>query len=1063
MANKKTDNKNNGSSRAASTRSAAADNKRGASGASALRSSSGALTTRSASASRSVSSYSPAREDRRAPDEVRRDISGVVLIVIGLILGIFCYFGSSGLFAGVATFLFGLFGVSVYTLPPILIALGVLLIALPRRDLRPVSIACIAVIVLSVIALIHIFAQGRQMVGARFGEIVSSAYNLGKARIGGGVFGGILAYLFVLLLGVTGSAIALFGIIVIAILLLTHVSIKARIEMLRERSRQRSMQRRSAGANAGTGRRGGGLFMEELPTGDNGGFIEHSGTPLTSGDSDYSYDPPARTARRGDPSAKSGANGSRRRGSPGPAYPFELSGSASDGASGASGASRASGASGASRASRASRASGGSAFGGSIFSRGAKKKGDELEFYPSSGPLEVKKHSFKKKKRDEMKTQLDYSGEMFEGDPFFQGDGVYADVELEYGDRPAFGGTGGAGGADGAGDADDPLASAHISVYDPRSGRPYGGMNGAGAGGGADGCYNSSLDGDGGITPPETENGRGRGPASDVHYGDEYAEGEDGQKSREGRAGGESGESGESGEKTDAEAEGGAEEVYIYQRPPIELLKLPDPTVAIAAEPPEEKARVLIETLKSFHIEAKIVNISIGPVITRFELQPAQGVRVNKITALSSDIALALAAPRVRIEAPIPGKSAIGIEIPNHSTIPVLLRELIDTGEFAAAKSPLTFAVGKDIAGNAVYADLGKMPHMLVAGQTGSGKSVCINGIILSLVYKSSPKDVRMILIDPKVVELSIFQTLPHLFCPVVTEPKKAAGALKWAVNEMDQRYKRMAEVHARDIDRYNAVQKDENERWPRLVIIIDELADLMIVASKDVEESICRIAQLGRACGIHLIVATQRPSVDVITGLIKANIPSRIAFAVSNATDSRVILDSSGADKLLGRGDMLFHPNGASKPTRAQGAYVGDEEVEAIAEFFTKTTSQQPVFKTDMLAEISSGAASPGQGNGKQEDELLPDAVRLVIESGAASISMIQRRLRVGYARAARLVDIMEQKGYVSEADGSKPRKVLLDAAGYYDIFGSNISSGNQSAGGAYDDDGEDGGNGDY
>ena len=512
------------------------------------------------------------------------------------------------------------------------------------------------------------------------------------------------------------------------------------------------------------------------------------------------------------------------------------------------------------------------------------------------------------------------------------------------------------------------------------------------------------------------------------------------------------------------ETEGGSDAVvieqsapeYVYQRPPISLLKLPDPTVAIGAESPEEKARVLIDTLKSFNIEAKIVNISIGPVITRFELQPAQGVRVNKITSLSNDIALALAAPRVRIEAPIPGKSAIGIEIPNRSTAPVLLRELIDTSDFNTAKSPLTFAVGKDIAGNAVYADLGKMPHMLVAGQTGSGKSVCINGIILSLVYKSSPKDVRMILIDPKVVELSIFSTIPHLFCPVVTEPKKAAGALRWAVNEMDQRYKRMAEVHARDIDRYNAVQTDEAERWPRLVIIIDELADLMIVAGKDVEESICRIAQLGRACGIHLIVATQRPSVDVITGLIKANIPSRIAFAVSNATDSRVILDSNGADKLLGRGDMLFHPNGAAKPTRAQGAFVGDEEVESVAEFFTKTTAQQPVFQTDMLAEITGmgGGSTPGQGNGKQEDELLPDAVRLVIESGAASISMIQRRLRVGYARAARLIDIMEQKHYVSEADGSKPRKVLLDAAGYNDIFGGEIASSRLAVDDGYDED---------
>ena len=297
-----------------------------------------------------------------------------------------------------------------------------------------------------------------------------------------------------------------------------------------------------------------------------------------------------------------------------------------------------------------------------------------------------------------------------------------------------------------------------------------------------------------------------------------------------------------------------------------------------------------------------------------------------------------------------------------------------------------------------------------------------------------------MILIDPKVVELSIFSTLPHLFCPVVTDPKKAAGALRWAVNEMDSRYKKMGDLHARDIDRYNAIQTDENERWPRLVIIIDELADLMIVAAKDVEDSIVRIAQLGRACGIHLIVATQRPSVDVITGLIKANIPSRIAFAVSNGIDSRVILDASGAEKLLGRGDMLFHPNGASKPTRAQGAYVDDEEVEAIAEFFAQSAAGRQDFHEDMLSELTTNGASPGQGNGKQEDELLPDAVRLVIESGQASISMIQRRLRVGYARAARLIDIMEQKNYVSPADGAKPRRVLIDAAEFNRVFGGEI-----------------------
>ena len=475
----------------------------------------------------------------------------------------------------------------------------------------------------------------------------------------------------------------------------------------------------------------------------------------------------------------------------------------------------------------------------------------------------------------------------------------------------------------------------------------------------------------------------------------------------------------------------------VYQKPPLSLLKKPDHSEVIANDSPSEKAKLLIETLASFNINARVMNISVGPVITRFEIQPAQGVRVNRITSLHNDLALALAAPRVRIEAPIPGKAAVGIEIPNKDTAMVRLREVIDTREFSAASSPLTFGLGKDIAGKPVYADLEKMPHMLIAGATGSGKSVCINSIILSTVYKSSPDDVRMILIDPKVVELSIFAPVPHLYCPIVTDPKKAAGVLKWACNEMDQRYSKMSKVNARDLARYNSIVKDPADRMPRLMIIIDELADLMIVSAKDVEESIARIAQLGRAAGIHLIVATQRPSVDVITGLIKANIPSRIAFAVSSAIDSRVILDAGGAEKLLGHGDMLFHPNGAAKPTRAQGAYVSDEEVENIMQFFVDHKIEIPQ-DDRVLDSIPDLTSSTGQGNGKQEDDLLPDAVRIVMDSGSASISMIQRRLRVGYARAARLVDIMEQMKLVSGFDGSKPRKVLIDEAGYRELFGS-------------------------
>ena len=475
-----------------------------------------------------------------------------------------------------------------------------------------------------------------------------------------------------------------------------------------------------------------------------------------------------------------------------------------------------------------------------------------------------------------------------------------------------------------------------------------------------------------------------------------------------------------------------------YEPPSIDCLNKPRETFAKSAENPTAIAHLLEETLASFNISAKVINISVGPVVTRYELQPAPGVRVNRITTLSNDIALALAAPRVRIEAPIPGKAAVGIEVPNKDAATVLLRDIIDSPEFMNAKSPVTMALGKDIAGKIIVADLGKMPHMLIAGSTGSGKSVCINDLIISMIYKSSPQDLQLILVDPKMVELSVFGTLPHLLIPVVTEPKKAASALRWAVNEMTMRYKKFTEVGARELARYNSLMEDPKKKIPKLVIIIDELADLMMVAPDDVEDSICRIAQLGRAAGIHLIVATQRPSADIITGLIKANIPSRCAFAVSSAIDSRIILDATGAEKLLGRGDMLFHPNGAGKPTRLQCAYVSDEEVERVMSGFKKTDTK---FSEDVLSEINDEAKGGAQGGvfgeGKQEDDLLGEAVRVVMENGQASISMIQRRLRVGYARAARLVDMMEQKKYVSAFDGSKPRQVLITQAEYNRVFG--------------------------
>lgn len=485
-----------------------------------------------------------------------------------------------------------------------------------------------------------------------------------------------------------------------------------------------------------------------------------------------------------------------------------------------------------------------------------------------------------------------------------------------------------------------------------------------------------------------------------------------------------------------------SQEPEAYEPPPFSLLTASAAAYARSGENPTEKGRILIDTLASFNIEAKITDITVGPVLTRFELQPAPGIRVSRITSLANDIALALAAQHVRIEAPIPGKSAVGVEIPNKNIVTVVLRDIVESREFQDSASPVTLALGKSINGKIVVADLAKMPHMLIAGATGSGKSVCINDIIISLTYKSSPADLKMVLIDPKMVELGVFGSLPHMLIPVVTDPKKAAGALRWAVNEMMQRYKKFAEVGARDIGRYNDLQELPENRLPKIVVIIDELADLMLVAPDEVEDSICRIAQLGRASGLHLIVATQRPDANVITGLIKANIPSRCAFAVSSGIDSRIILDAMGAEKLLGRGDMLFHPNGAAKPSRLQCAFVSDEEVERIVDYFKKRKTK-PVFDqqiVDSVTAIEKGGPSGGVfGEGKQEDELLGEAVRTVIENGQASISMIQRRLRVGYARAARLVDMMEQKGYVSGFDGSKARKVLIKFADYEALFGDS------------------------
>ncbi|MFT4414956.1 DNA translocase FtsK [Fredinandcohnia humi] len=435
-----------------------------------------------------------------------------------------------------------------------------------------------------------------------------------------------------------------------------------------------------------------------------------------------------------------------------------------------------------------------------------------------------------------------------------------------------------------------------------------------------------------------------------------------------------------------------------------------------------QQKTILDQTLRNFKVRAKVVNVTQGPAVTRFEVHPEPGVKVNKITNLSDDIKLSLAAKDIRIEAPIPGKNTIGIEVPNKKSKPVLLKEILQSTEFTSNPSPLTVALGLDISGKPIVTDLQKMPHGLIAGATGSGKSVCINAMLVSLLYKASPDEVKLLLIDPKMVELAPYNHIPHLISPVITDAKAATASLKWAVEEMERRYELFAHTGVRDIGRYNEMVRKYDEKsgkLPYLVIIIDELADLMMVAPGDVEDSICRIAQKARACGIHLILATQRPSVDVITGLIKANIPTRIAFSVSSQVDSRTILDSSGADKLLGRGDMLFLENGSSKPIRVQGNFVSDDEIEEVVNYVKAIMKPTYMFEQDELLKKTSIS--------NDEDELFFEACEFVLEHGGASTSSLQRRFRIGYNRAARLIDMMEEQGIISEARGSKPREVLI------------------------------------
>ncbi|MEL7646851.1 MAG: DNA translocase FtsK [Sedimentibacter sp.] len=439
----------------------------------------------------------------------------------------------------------------------------------------------------------------------------------------------------------------------------------------------------------------------------------------------------------------------------------------------------------------------------------------------------------------------------------------------------------------------------------------------------------------------------------------------------------------------------------------------------------KKEGEKLIETLSNFNIPCNILQINKGPTITRYEIQPAPGIKVSRVTGLSNDIALALATSEIRMEAPIPGKSAIGIEVPNKNKTSVYLRSLIESKEYKSVPSNIPFALGKDIAGKSIIASIDKMPHLLIAGATGSGKSVCINSLIMSILFRAKPDEVKLILVDPKVVELSVYNGLPHLLIPVVTDPRKAANALNWAVAEMTNRYKVFAANSVRDIHTYNEkMVRESGEKMPQIVIVIDELADLMMVASTEVEEYITRIAQLARACGIHLVIATQRPSVDVITGVIKANIPSRIAFAVSSHIDSRTILDTGGAEKLLGKGDMLYHPMGLPKPVRIQGTFISDDEIKRVVDSIRE---QQIEIKTGRQTEIIEEIEKSSQGQDEEADEFLEQAIEMVVADGQASASYIQRKFKVGYARAARIIDQLEERGIVGGHEGSKPRKVLI------------------------------------
>lgn len=498
----------------------------------------------------------------------------------------------------------------------------------------------------------------------------------------------------------------------------------------------------------------------------------------------------------------------------------------------------------------------------------------------------------------------------------------------------------------------------------------------------------------------------------------------------------------ESAEANDAEEE---EPVKVYEKPPLSCLAVNTNSRSLKYEDElKANATKLVDTLKSFGVETRIVDICRGPSVTRYEIQPAAGVKISRITNLADDIALNLAAGGIRIEAPIPNKAAVGIEVPNKNRATVTLREIVDTPQYKSAKSKLFVALGKDIAGNCTYADLAKMPHLLVAGTTGSGKSVCLNAMIVSILYNATPDEVKLLMIDPKQVEFTVYNGIPHLIVPVVSDPRKASGALAWAVTEMLTRYKTFSDNNVRDISGYNSIcESIGQKKMPQIVIFIDELSDLMMAAPHEVEDSICRLAQMARAAGMHLVIATQRPSVDVITGLIKANIPSRLSLKVSSQIDSRTIIDAAGAEKLLGNGDMLFYPVGIAKPIRVQGCFLSDKEVETVVDYIKG--QEQSAYDDDVMQEIErqavqdkkkSSASSADDGDDDREaDEMIPKAIEVVVDAQMASTTLLQRKLKLGYARAARIVDNLEERGIIGPYEGSKPRKVLISKQQWYEM----------------------------